>query len=127
MKVQKISNIKQQNFGEVIVLVPGGDNSWTDLTNMFSPKSPYGTDWFIDSYKAKLLVSSGYEQKILTNLRDAFYSACQTSDLKQAKQIGDCLSMCIKEFAQRAKTTIIVRTSDNIKNLCGFEKLVKKC
>ena len=124
MEIQKFSNKRTQNFGEAIVLEPGGDNSWTDLTDMLSSESPYRTDGFIDLGRGKLLVSSGDEKKALDDLSDAFYQACRERKLRKSQNIGFLLSQRVIEFGRKARETIIVSTLENIRNIHGFERLV---
>lgn len=113
-----------QIFGEVIVLEPGGDNSWSDLMDMLSSESPYRMDGFVDLDRGKLLVSNGDEKKALDDLSDAFYQACRGRKLRKSQKIGFLLSQRVIEFGRKARETIIVRTLDNIRNIHGFEKLV---
>lgn len=126
MKIQKFSNMATQIFGEVIVLEPGGDNSWSDLMDMLSSESPYRMDGFVDLDRGKLLVSNGDEKIALDDLSEAFYQACRERKLEESKQIGFLLSQRVIEFGRKARETIIVRTFDNIKNILGFGELVKK-
>lgn len=128
MKLQKISTTRQQNFGDVIVLEPGGDNSWNDLIDMLSPESSYRLDGFIDLGREKLLVSNGYEKEALDNLSETLYQACRKEELIKAKaiKIGFTLGQRVIKFGRKARETIIVRDLANIENILGFEKLVKK-
>lgn len=126
MEIKKLSNTRTQNFGAVIVLEPGGDNSWNDLIDMLSPESSYRLDGFIDLGKGKLLVSTGDERKVLGDLSDDLYKACKQKKLIESQQIGFTLAQRVIEFGRKARETIIVTTLDNIKNILGFEELVKK-
>lgn len=122
MKIQKkITNI-HQNFGDVVVLEPGGDNSWQDLNDMLSDY-PYRKDGFVDLDRGKLLVSSGKEKEALDRLSAKFYKLCLKNELEKALKVSKRLVKRIREFGRSAKT-MIVTNSDNIKNLSGFEALV---
>jgi len=118
MKIQSVSNVRQQNFGNVAVLEYGDKITWLDLDKMVE-SSPCRKDWFITSDKARLLISNESERGALDQLSDALRKV----SLGHSQKISERLCQCVKEFGQRVKP-VIVNSVEDLRSIKGFEALV---
>lgn len=118
MKIQKISNVSYQNFGNVVVLECGEKVSQLDLDNMVI-NSPYVKRWTVVSGREKLLVCNGVEQIELDRLDKAVSLVTEESK-------GSILSRIrtrVQELAQNIKP-IIVNSVEDLKRIHDFEALL---
>lgn len=116
MKLQRISNIRLQNFGHVVVLEPGNNLRWTELDSMTAGSS-YGRQW-VATDKARLIVFNGAEQVEIAKLREASQLVAPQHQVK----VRDRIWARIVEFGQNIKPKII-NSVDDLRNIRGFEKL----
>lgn len=119
MRIQKFSNIRQQNFGDVIVLECGKNVSPTDLDNMIAD-SPYRRGWF-PSDKARLILTNGKEQAELEKLSSAAYLVDEGAP---RQQVLSRILERVEEFSQRVKP-IIVNSIHDLKGIYRFENLTR--
>ncbi len=76
MRIQRISNTRQQNFGDVIVLRNGINITQQDLESMVkaNKNSPYAWQWAEIEGKESLVICSDLEKDELATLQAEFPS-----------------------------------------------------
>lgn len=116
MKVQRILNTRQQNFGDVIVLQHGIAVTQQDLDNMVKD-SPYAKQWAEVEGKDSLVICSGVEQEELERL--------QAEPLRIGENFLDKIVRISKragELAQNARRRMVNSVND-LSHIDGFEGL----
>lgn len=122
MNVQRVSNIRQQNFGEVAVLEVNGGKSFVNF--IVPSDAPCRADWFVNADKVLLLLSSAKEKASLDRLDESFSQACKADQMQIAQFAIDRKSKRVIELGQKVKP-MLIKTLDDLKSveIPGFEGL----
>lgn len=118
MRIQRIPNIKQQNFGDVIVLRNGINITQQGLESMvkLNKDSPYAWQWAEIEGKESLVVCSDLEKEELKKLQAEFSS------------LGENRFERIRQWAAKIRTDvrkIVVGSLYDLQDIDGFKALVK--
>lgn len=116
MRIQRISNTRQQNFGDVIVLEPSGNLNWRDIDSMTAGIS-CGKNW-VTTDKARLVMYNGAEQAEIQELEDSL----KLLATKHQESVHSRIWERIVAFGQSVKP-IIVKSVKDLQGINGFEEL----
>lgn len=116
MRIQKFSNIRQQNFGDVIVLQHGIAVTQQDLDSMVKD-SPYAKQWAEIEGKDSLVICSGVEQEELERL--------QAEPLRIGENLLDKIVRISKRAGELAKgiKPKIINCVEDLRGIDGFKAL----
>lgn len=127
MKIQKITNTRQQNFGEIIVLKRDGDFTWRDLENTVADSS-HRMDWF-NNGETGLLLSNGDEKNVLDTLSEFQRQLLEKGQTQESKQVSTHLHGLVKKYGEIAKIkrTFVIKTIKDFITIDvpGFQDLTK--
>lgn len=116
MNLQRVSNTRLQNFGQVVVLEPGDKLTWRDIDSMTAGAS-YGKNW-VSSDKVRLVVYNGTEQAEIEKIRNAI----PLLSGQHKKSALTRIWQRVQEFGQKVKPRI-VNSMEDLKGITGFEQL----
>lgn len=127
MKIQRIPNARQQNFGDIIVLERGDNNSWENLGNCIADASQRKDSFVTD--KGGILLSTG-EERLALDVYTEFIKISRENGYHADAQAADTLLQnLIKKYAEIAKATrtFVIDTVDDLRKISipGFEDLAQ--
>lgn len=127
MKIQKLANMRHQNFGDTMVLLPEGEEGIAVINRFAEPKPDafYRTEGIGEQGKIKLLLITDGNEKVILKDREA----CMR-DLS-CNHTGHYTGVYLETVMEFAKSAIeqgrfaTVKTLDDIRKLPKWGEIVK--
>lgn len=126
MKIQKISTVRQQNFGDTILLVPESRANLSTIRRLKSIKedSPFRTEYMSDPKGVRLLLSDGTEQAILAHAEVNMYDKVLNHNGHCTGVYVDTLDRFVAETIEKGKV-VTVKTLEDVRKLPKWGEIVK--